>query len=746
ATLSGAAVFLSFDGNIFELVEQDQDPATFGFQPFAPGGFFNNGEIYRNALLAPDDPAASPTGEQLDYSVVRAADTGSGPAASFQLRALAPAAGSRVRIDESGIRETRYFKPDGTHQSFRFITPLTIDVHGISLEGLPSELVLSRGQIDSTSFALDQILFDPLYAPQDISWHVDATAAVDVHIDTQTRHLIIAAPADRSLWEQLTLRAMNPDGQTASAPIDLFVNAGPVLMASLDTLEFSEDGTHRLSLDALVDDPDDPDAQLLWTLIAPAELGARLEGPPHELIIEPLADWHGSGQLKLTTMDRFGFADSAAMNVRVLAVNDVPQSLYSPNLRITRGKTDSSLSVASLFADVDDDLAQMEMSWTGAERTRIARRGGRMVITAPDDWEGSEAIQLTIVDAQGAAATAPLTITVVASLAPAVTGAPQRLGVAVGEASVLDLKQFITDPDDPTTDLSWSVVGQVELLIQVSTTGAVRIEAPAGFAGTETIRFSAIDPSGESAHFDLLVFGAPATGAPLVAPLPAIELPPGGVNASVDLDDFVFDLDHEPQQMSWSATGPAGLELRIDSISHVLTVIASDSLGGDYAVDLRVMDPDGHEVLTAVPVRVTSGSVVDPVEPPTATPLSLSPLPTLHMSSGGFDQTLVLDGYVQSGDPASVRWEAISGEHVQVLIDNATRRVTVLAEDGWSGPALITIRALDAAGDIITESFFGVQVEAALAALSLQDLVEVAVLQGDSLLSFDPASLLATGP
>ena len=752
-TLSGAAVFLSFDGDVFELVEQDQNPAAVGFQPFARGTFFTDGEIFRNTLLDPDDPAASPTGGQLDYSVVRANDVGAGPVAVFHLRALSPAAGSTIRIDESGIRETRYFMPDGSHESFRFITPLTIDVRGISIEGLPEQIVLSRGQVDSTSFPLDQILFDPVYSPQEISWHVDATDAVDARIDLETRRLIISAPADRSLWEQLTLRAVNPDGQTATAIIDLFVNAGPVIGAAPDTLSLSEDGDHRLSIDALVEDPDTPDAQLTWTVSASPELGARLEGTPRELVLEPRQDWSGVGHVTLTVMDRFGFADSTDFDVRVWAVNDAPRSLFSPNLRITRGKSDSTLVVANFFADVDDAVINLDISWTNADRVGITRRNGRLVVTAPNDWEGSEVIQLTVTDAQGAWTTAPLTVTVVASLAPAVTGAPQRLGVAAGESSVLDLKEFVTDPDDPSGALTWSVTGNVELLIQVSTTGAVRIEAPAGFEGTETVRFLAIDPSGESAWFDLLVFGAPAGGEPLVAPLPAISLPPSGVNTTIDLDDYVFDLDHTPQQLSWTVSGPAGLELRVDGVSHVLTVIAADSLAGDFEVDLLTVDPDGHQTTSTMLVFITSDAVVvepvgpvDPVDPSVVTPITLAPLPTLHMTSGGFDQSLVLDGYIESGDPASVSWEAVSAEHVQVLVDNATRRVTVLAADGWTGPALILIRALDGAGDIVTEVFFGVQVDAAVAALSLREIVEIPVLQGDSVLTIDPATLLATGP
>ncbi len=160
--LSGAAVFLSFDEHVFELVGGDRVPAEAGFQPFAPGEFLRSGEVFRNALLDPSDPAAAQAGSQLDYSIVRADDQGRGTTASFKLRAKAPAAGSGIRIDESGIRETRYFTPDGSHQPFRFITPLNVTVEGIGIDGLPSELVLARGQVDSTTFWLDDVIFDPL--------------------------------------------------------------------------------------------------------------------------------------------------------------------------------------------------------------------------------------------------------------------------------------------------------------------------------------------------------------------------------------------------------------------------------------------------------------------------------------------------------------------------------------------------------------------------------------------------------
>lgn len=219
--ISGAAIFLTFDEDVFEIVDEDKEPAVAGFQPFAQGGFLANGEVFRNVRLEADDPAASPLGEQMDYSVVRASDSGTGRVASFSLRAKAPSATTNIQIDETGLRETRVFLPDGSSDAFRFITPLSVVVRGIGIEGLPQELVLARGQIDTTTFRLADALFDPLYGPSEISWEVSDSRSLGLEIDPLTSLLTVRAPNDTSPWERVTITAVNPDGQTSSFEVDI---------------------------------------------------------------------------------------------------------------------------------------------------------------------------------------------------------------------------------------------------------------------------------------------------------------------------------------------------------------------------------------------------------------------------------------------------------------------------------------------------------------------------------------------
>jgi len=738
--ISGAAVFLSFDEAIFELVDEDRQPAVAGFQPFAPGDFLGNGEIFRNVQLDPGDPAATFAGEQLDYSVVRALDQGRGPAATFRLRVRAPAVSTTIRIDENGFRETRFFTPDGRHQAFRFITPLSVRALGIGIEGLPERLVLSRGQIDTTTFRLDELIFDPVYGPNQIDWSVTSGSRIAVERLTEGNLLRLVAPGDASPWERITVTATNPDGQFASAFVDLFVNTAPELPDRLEAVNLQEDHSIEVSLAEIVSDPDTPIDRLTWSVSAPEHLGASVSGSPPTLHLSPALNWYGSAEAAIYAVDDYGFADTAAVSITVSPDNDAPRILVAPNVRLVRGRADSTLALSGLVDDVEDGAAGLQLRWSGQHHVGIEVRAGRLVLTAPPVWIGEETIQLEVEDSGGLTAVTPLTVSVVRSLAPSLQSPPQRLGLVAGDYAVVDLAAVAVDPDDADGDLAWSVSGSARLQVQLSGSGAARIEAPVDFALPEVLRFSVADPSGETAAFELLIFPASPDGAPAIAPLPEIALPAGGVDASIDLDDYLFDLDHQVADMEWFLPARDGMTLRIDPASHVLTVAVADSAApGATTLQLRARDPDGLEAVQTLTIRIATAGT-SPQPDPDALPV-LASLPTLTVQAGEFDQSLDLDEYISGIDPSLVSWQASGQQHLQVFVDPGTRQVTVLAEAGWSGPEIIVLRGTDAAGNVV-EGLLGVQVLAPLSGLKLRDLTEAALFAGDSTVVLDASALL----
>ena len=680
--LSGAAIFLSFDETRFALAADDRSGGA-GFQPFAPGLFLGNGEIYRNYMLAEDDPAASAPGIQLDYSVVRAEDQGQGPIASFRLRTLAPIREGTILIDESGVRETRFFLPDGGQRSFRFITPLKLTVQGIAINGLPEQLILPRGS--SQALHLNNLVFDPLYGPNDLTWTVSAISSL-----TPTRDgndLLLQAPADASPWERLVLTVTNPDGQTASATVDIFVNAAPTL-AELSPLVFAEDESYAIPLDALVDDPDTAVDLLTWSVSSSPEIRVEIAGPPYIAQLTALPEWHGQGQITLVVQDNYAFADTLQIAVEVSAVNDVPRLLSSPNVRLTKGKQDSSLTIGDLVIDIEDATERLGLSWSGNDRVGLTLHDERIILTGPTDWEGTEEIMLVFEDSGGLTTAGLLTVTIVPSLPPTIVNPPQRLGLSAGEHHLFALDDLAVDPDDPGEDLAWTIHGQTRLNVQLSGGHLVRIEAPADFFGIETLTFTVADPSGGNSSFALTVFAASPDGSPLLAALPEISMPLLGVDTSIDLDDYVFDLDHANADLAFFLPERDDVELRVDPLTHVLIIEpGSTAQPGQLELEVRVIDPDGHEAVAILRLELIGE------KSETGLSFAFNSIPDFTLVTGQI-HSFSLDGFV-SGDyaPETVTWQISGQQNLMIAIDPTSRQASVRSAGGWIGSEEITFVA-----------------------------------------------------
>ncbi len=687
--VSGAAIFLSFDETVFELVDEDRDISP-GFQPFQQGNFLSNGEVFRNDLLNPDDPAASFAGSQMDYSVVRAADNGTGSVARFRLRALVPSQSSTVHIDETGIRETRVFLPDGSHQSFRFIKPLTVRVQGISLVGIPDQLVLARGEIDSTSFKLDELIFDPLYGADQIDWIILPLGSIGLQHLSQPNSLVLTAPSEASTWERLVIVAENPDGQVATDTVDIFVNARPILTAPNLPLTFDEDDTIELELDPLVEDPDSANDKLVWHSSGALHVLATISSNPSRIRFEPVTNWSGEERFVITVSDEYGFTDSMHVEVVVNAVNDPPEFVIAPNFRLTVGRRDDSVLISELIADLEDPTETLELEWTQAVNFGLEIHDGRLVVDAGLEWTGTEEIELLVRDSGGLSATIPLTVTVVRSLPPTLINPPRRLGMAAGSEHIMNLDDFVTDPDNNGTELLWEVRGHQELEVQLSQSRAVRIEAPVSFTGIEVLTFSVADPSGERASFELIVFSALADGVPLLSPIPDVSVPLDGVDATLDLDDFVFDLDHEPSQIDWFLPARDDITLRIDPVTHVLTVApTSNAIAGIAELLVTAIDPDGHKASQTIRIHLVGTGP--------ASSFAVAPIPDISITHEESFR-LELDSFVSGdADPRQIQWTVEGQKNLLVEVDPVSHAVVIRGSSSWTGTEEIVFVAAGAA-------------------------------------------------
>ncbi len=157
----------------------------------------------------------------------------------------------------------------------------------------------------------------------------------------------------------------------------------------------------------------------------------------------------------------------------------------------------------------------------------------------------------------------------------------------------VDLAALAYDNDDPTEDLTWQVFGGTDLDVSLDNDHILTVLVPdEEWNGSESLVFRVRDPHG--AHRDATVAFTvlPVNDPPVMAILPSQVVSVGGNFLPIPLDSFVADVDHADDQMAWTYSDNAPLEVQIDA-QRVMTVAAPDGWTGSVTMMLRATDPDG---------------------------------------------------------------------------------------------------------------------------------------------------------
>lgn len=680
--ISGAAVFISFDPSHFEIIENYAEYSN-NSKPFIPGNFLSNGEIFRNYLLDESDPAASIPGTQLDYSIVRASDKGSGPLATFTLRAISPTINSEIKIDETGSRETRFFLPNGNQEYFRYIKPLALQVQGISLNNFPDRVVLQRSE--TYDIKLVPHFFDPIFPIEEIEWTLSTSDEIKTKIDLENFSLNIIAPQEKSLWQRLIITAKNPADQYTSDTLDVFVNNPPVFEA-VQKIKLKEDHNYELDLESIVSDIDTDWKRLEWTSESGSNLNVKFDVNENKATISPEKNWNGIDQISLIATDNFSFSDSLQLEIQVESINDSPFLLFAPNIRLTSGRQDQTIRIEDLIADIEDDYDELILTWAGENNVQLAVEEGSLTIRSETEWYGTEEISLRVEDKDGNYSNGPLTVTVSPSMPPETVDAPSRIFITAGNEQIISLDNWVTDPDDEDKTLIWQVTGNESVNFQINSQHMGLIDSPKEFVGMETLNFQIRDVTGEILVFTVDIYSLPPNGTPLFTLIPELNVPQNGVNTSINLNEYIFDIDDNQSDLSFTVSDHDMVNLRVDPQSHVLIVEASKNAEIETInFQLQVSDPAGNIASQNIVIHVVDTNQNDENN------FSLVTIDTLNISKNEI-YTLNLEKYIiESSTIVPVNWrvETIQGINTK-LVDNI---LTISSTESFLGQELINIYA-----------------------------------------------------
>jgi hypothetical protein len=254
--------------------------------------------------------------------------------------------------------------------------------------------------------------------------------------------------------------------------------------------------------------------------------------------------------------------------------------------------------------------------------------------------------------------------------------------------ATINLDDYVADVDHLDSDISWTYAGNTELtvLIDGSRVATITIPSPE-WNGAETITFTATDP-GLLADSDPVVFTVDAVNnAPVVSNIPDQTVAEGATFTTVNLDDYVTDIDDLISDMTWSYTGNTELTVSID-INRVATITISDpDWYGSEAITFTATDPG--LLSDSDPATFTVTAVNDaPV---------LADIPDQTVAEGATFATIALDDYVTDIDnfDSEISWSYGGNTELTITIDiNRVATVTIPSAE-WNGAETITFTATD---------------------------------------------------
>ncbi len=355
--------------------------------------------------------------------------------------AALPASGSVFPLGTTPVTVTATDAHGNTNQC-----QFNVTVNAGNAEPVVSDIpdqVINQGESFAT-IALNDYVTDADDADGDITWTTQlmkSKGALTVSIDPVTHIATIVATPDFTGSAVFTFRATDPDGafdeDQATFTVNALVNDPPVVSDIPNQTITSGASFVTISLDDFVVDPDNADAELVWTFAGNTQLGVAIDANRVATITYP-GGFLGSEIITFTATDPGTLFDSDAATFTVNAVpNEPPVVSDIPDQTITAGASFTTISLDDFVADPDD--ADAEIVWTFAGNTQlvVVIDANRVAtITYPGGFTGAETVAFTATDPGALFDSDAATFTVNPAVVPdfVVDATPEEITVESGIA------------------------------------------------------------------------------------------------------------------------------------------------------------------------------------------------------------------------------------------------------------------------------------------------------------------------
>ncbi|HCG8427999.1 TPA: tandem-95 repeat protein [Vibrio parahaemolyticus] len=347
-------------------------------------------------------------------------------------------------------------------------------------------------QVLSEDFDAYTIDLNEVFKDSDSSLEFSVSGNNSIQISIVNGVATINPTADWNGKETITFTAKDPSGESVSQTVDFTV--APVVDIEADSADVVEDTPTIINV--LGNDTFESTDKVV-------SLDAE-NGPKNGTVIV-----NNDGTVTYTPDDNYvgedtftyivtsgGVSESTTVSVDVTPENDAPVAI--DDTAITDEDTPVTIDVLPNDTDVDGDKLSIESASVPKEQGTVEVVNDKLVFTPAENFNGDAEITYTVTDgALTDQATVKVTVNAVNDTPVVESNIADQTSAEDFIPYTIDLNTAFSDVDNVDGELTFSVSGNSNIQVAI-VNGIATITPTADWNGSETLTFTATDPSGES--------------------------------------------------------------------------------------------------------------------------------------------------------------------------------------------------------------------------------------------------------
>ncbi|BDP35158.1 RTX toxin [Vibrio alginolyticus] len=344
----------------------------------------------------------------------------------------------------------------------------------------------------SEDFATYTIDLNDAFKDSDSALNFSVSGNSNVLVSIENGIATISPTADWNGSETLTFTATDPSGESISQTVNFTV--APVADIVADKATVVEDTPTIIKVLGNDTFEDDGKVVSLDTNNGPAN-GTVSVNPDGSVTYTPNDNYVGKDTFTYVVTSG-GVSESTTVTVNVTPVNDAP--VAKDDIATTQEDTAVTIDVLSNDTDVDGDKLSIQSATVPEAQGKVEIVDGKLVFTPAENFNGDAEITYTVTDgALTDQATVKVTVNAVNDTPVVESNIADQTLAEDFTPYTIDLNTAFSDVDNVDGELTFSVSGNSNIQVAI-VNGIATITPTADWNGSETLTFTATDPSGES--------------------------------------------------------------------------------------------------------------------------------------------------------------------------------------------------------------------------------------------------------